>query len=93
MGLAGFTPTTGNARYVTGDFEQAMLGIRSDMRFKILTEATLYNPDGSVLIQLAQQDAVALRVVMRVGYQIKNPPTRMNTNDATRSPFAIVRVP
>lgn len=93
MGLAGFTPTSGNARYVTGDFDQAVLGIRADMRFKILSEATLYNSDGSVLYALAQQDMVALRVVMRVAYQIKNPPTRKNATDATRSPFAIVRVP
>lgn len=93
MGLAGFTASSGNARYVTGDFSQAMYGTRSDLRFKFLTEATLYNPDGTVLYALPQQDMIALRVVMRIGYQIKNPPTRMNSNDSTRSPFAIVRVP
>lgn len=93
MGLAGFTPTTGNIRYLTGDFNQAIIGIRSDMRMTVLSEATLYNPDGSVLYALPQQDMKALRIVMRIAYQIKNPPTRLNTNATTRSPFAVVRVP
>lgn len=93
MGLVGFAASSGNARYVTGDFDQAILGIRSDIRFQVLKEATLYNADGSVMYALAQQDMSALRVVMRVAYQVKNAPTRLNTNDATRSPFAAVRVP
>lgn len=93
LGLAGFAGTTGLARYVTGDYDQGMVGVRSDITYKMLTETTLLNPDGSVMINLAQQDAVALRAVMRVGFQVPNPPTRMNQNNATRYPFAVVRVP
>lgn len=93
LGLSGFASVSGNARYVTGDFSRAMVGVRSDIKYQILREATIYNPDGSVMIALAQQDAVALRFVMRVAFQVSNPPTRMNTNAATRYPFSVVRVP
>lgn len=93
LGLAGFAGTTGLARYVTGDYDQGMVGLRTDITYKMLTETTLLNPDGSVMINLAQQDAVALRAVMRVGFQVPNPPTRMNPNNGTRYPFAVVRVP
>lgn len=91
MGLAGFTVASGNARYLTGDFDQAILGVRQDITFKILTEATLFNADGSVLYALPQSDMVAMRCVIRVGYVMRNAPTRMNSVDATRSPFAVVR--
>jgi hypothetical protein len=93
LGLSGFTVASGNARYVTGDFTQGMLGVRSDIQYTMLKEATLYNADGSVMFALAQQDMVALRAVLRVGFVIPNPPTRLNMNNATRYPFAVVRTP
>ena len=93
LGLAGFNVSSGNARYVTGDFTQGMLGVRADIQYTMLKEATLYNADGSVMFALAQQDMVALRAVLRVGFVIPNPPTRMNSNNATRYPFSVVRTP
>lgn len=93
LGLSGFNVTSGNARYVTGDFTQGIIGLRSDITYTVLTEATLYNADGSVMFALAQQDMKALRAVIRIGFQVPNPMTRMNQNNATRYPFAIVRVP
>lgn len=93
LGLAGFTPTTGNARYITGDYSQGIIGVRSDIKYQILREATLYNADGTVMFALAQQDMVALRAVIRIAFQVPNPMTRMNQNTATRYPFAIARVP
>jgi hypothetical protein len=93
LGLTGFNVTSGNARFVTGDFDQGIIGVRSDIRYKMLSEATLYNSDGSVMFALAQQDMVALRAVIRVAFQVKNAVTRMNTNATTRYPFAIVREP
>jgi hypothetical protein len=93
LGLSGFASVSGNARYVTGDFDQGIIGVRSDIRYQILREATLFNSDGSVAYALAQQDMVALRVVMRVAFQVPNPPTRMQSVTASRYPFAVVRVP
>jgi Phage capsid family len=91
MGLVGFTPGAGATRYVTGDFDKAILGVRSDIRVKMLTEATL--TDGADTWQLAQRDATAMRIVTRVAYVTSNPPTRLApaASDAVRSPFAIVK--
>jgi len=33
---------------------------------------------------------VALRAVMRLGWQLPNPINRINPNDATRYPFAVL---
>ena len=43
--------------------------------------------DGSILYNLAQDDMVALRVVMRLGWEIPNPVNALNETD-TRFPFA-----
>lgn len=48
--------------------ETAVLGVRSDIKTKILTEASLTG-FGS----LAERDSVAIRAVMRVGFAIANP--------------------
>ena len=45
------------------------------------------------MFALAQQDMKALRAVIRVAFQVPNPQTRMNANNATRYPFAVARVP
>ncbi len=89
MGMTGFTPGTGATRYITGDFDKAFLGIRSDIRVKMLTEATL--TDGSDTWQLAQRDATAMRIVTRVAYVTANPLTRLQGTAVNRSPFAILK--
>lgn len=82
---------TDEADLVTGDFTKAILGIRQDITFKMLTEATIYDSEGAVLYALAQQDMVALRAVIRLGWVVANPITRLNTEAASRYPFAVLR--
>ena len=51
------------ATLIAGDFNQAVYAIRSDVDYKVLTEAVIQDPsDGSILYNLAQEDMVALRV-------------------------------
>lgn len=73
---------------IAGDFSQAVYAIRQDITYKVLTEAVIQDPsDGSILYNLAQDDMVALRVVMRLGWEIPNPVNALNET-ATRFPFA-----
>ena len=76
---------------VAGDFSQAVYSIRQDVTYKVLTEAVIQDPsDGSILYNLAQDDMVALRVVMRLGWEIPNPVNALNETQ-TRFPFASLK--
>jgi HK97 family phage major capsid protein len=82
--------TTG-ALFVAGDFTKAIVGVRQDVTVKLLTEATITDGAGNVVLSLAEQDMVALRMVFRVAFATANPVTPLNTNVATRSPFAVLQ--
>lgn len=76
---------------IAGDFSQALYAIRQDVTYKILEEAVIQDPsDGSILYNLAQDDMVALRVVMRLGWEIPNPVNALNETSA-RFPFASLK--
>lgn len=76
---------------IAGDFSQAVYSIRQDLTFKLLTEGIIQDPDsGDILYNLGQEDMVALRCVMRLGWEIPNP---VNAEDETESrfPFASLK--
>ena len=76
---------------IAGDFNQAVYAIRQDITYKVLTEAVIQDPeDGSILYNLAQDDMVALRVVMRLGWEIPNPVNAENETES-RFPFASLK--
>lgn len=79
------------ADVIAGDWNQAVIGIREDISFKILDQAVIQDNTGQIIYNLAQNDMVAMRVVFRAGFQIANPVTLSNTNNATRSPFGVLR--
>lgn len=80
-----------NATLVVGDFSQAVYSIRQDITYKLLDQAVIQDPsDGSIMYNLAQEDMVALRVVMRLGWEIPNPVNAENDGD-TRFPFASLK--
>lgn len=61
------------ALLLAGNFQYARYAIRQDITFKILDQATISDADGKVILNLAQQDCVALRVVMRLGWALPKP--------------------
>lgn len=75
---------------LAGDFSQAVYSIRQDMTYKVLDQAVISDGDGNIIYNLAQQDMVALRCVMRLGWQLPNPITGLNSDEATRYPFAVL---
>lgn len=76
---------------IAGDFNQAVYSIRQDVTYKILDQAVIQDPDnGEILYNLAQDDMVALRVVMRLGWEIPNPVNALDETE-TRFPFASLK--
>lgn len=75
---------------IFGDFNQLTYAIRSDIEFKIFTEGVVQDPaSGEILYNLMQNDMVALRAVMRLGWEIPNPISAFNADKANRCPFSL----
>ena len=88
--LRNISEAESSALVIAGDWDKVVYSIRQDMTFKLLDQAVIQNPDGSIRYNLAQQDMVALRVVMRLGWALPNPASRVNTNASTRCPFGVL---
>ena len=79
------------AQMIVGDFSQAVYAIRQDITFKVLDQAVIQDPaTGEILYNLAQDDMVALRVVMRLGWEIPNPINSLQPDESVRFPFAVI---
>lgn len=74
----------------SGDWQQLVYAIRQDMTYTVANQAIIQDAAGNIVYNLFQQDMVALRVVMRLGFALPNPINRMNPNAATRYPFAVL---
>lgn len=82
-----FDPT--EALMIVGDFSQLTYAIRQDITFKIFTEGVVQNTDGTIAYNLMQNDMVALRAVMRLGWEIPNPINAFNANLQSYFPFSV----
>lgn len=78
------------ALQISGDFKQLLYAMRQDITYKVLDQAVIQDNTGAIVYNLAQQDMVALRAVMRLAWQIPNPINRLNIDEETRYPFAIL---
>jgi HK97 family phage major capsid protein len=75
---------------ISGDWRQLIWALRKDITWKILTEAVIQDPTtGEILYNLAQQDMVGLRAVMRIAWQVPNPVNRIKEDASERYPFAV----
>ena len=75
---------------IAGNFKKLVYSIRQDVTVKLLDQGVIQDPSTKEIVyNLAQQDMVALRVVMRMGWALPNPATRMNA-DRSKVPFAFL---
>lgn len=81
---------TGTARLITGAYNEAKYSIRQDVEFKLITEGVITDEDNNIVFNLPQQDMVALRVVMRLGWAVPNEIHKMAQTRATSWPFAVL---
>lgn len=79
------------ALMISGDFSQLVYAIRQDITFKLFTEGVIQNTDGTIAYNLMQNDMIALRAVMRLGWEIPNPINSVQKDKAKRCPFAIMK--
>jgi HK97 family phage major capsid protein len=90
-----FFPTDGSitaasSLLISGQWDQLVYAMRQDLTYKVLDQAVIQDGAGNIVYNLAQQDMVALRAVMRLGFALPNPINRMNETTATRFPFAVL---
>lgn len=79
------------ALMISGDFSQLVYSIRQDITFKLFTEGVVQNTDGTIAYNLMQNDMVALRAVMRLGWEIPNPINALAKDKTKRCPFSILK--
>ncbi len=78
------------ALMIAGNFKKIVYSIRQDVTVKILDQGVIQDPSTKEIVyNLAQQDMIALRVVMRMGWALPNPSTRLNT-DGSKVPFSYI---
>ena len=81
---------TSKALMFAGDWSELVYSIRQDITFKIFDQGVVQDPsDNSIVYNLMQNDMVALRAVMRLGWEIPNPKTAYNDTLSKYCPFAV----
>lgn len=78
------------ASLIAGDFKEAVYSIRQDMTVKFLDQAVISDSEGKIIYNLAQQDMVALRFVMRLGWQVKNGINAISGDYEKQYPFSVL---
>lgn len=94
-GTPCFFPTDGSmvaasSLIIAGQWDQLIYAMRQDITYTIANQAVITDAAGNIVYNLFQQDMVALRAVMRLGFALPNPINRVNATAATRFPFAVL---
>lgn len=79
------------AKYIVGDFKRCVYAIRQDIEFEIFTQGVVSDPStGAVVYNLMQQDMIAARCTMRLGWEVPNPVNILQPDPLVRFPLAMV---
>lgn len=76
------------ATLLAADWSKFVVGVRQDITFKMLDQAVITDNNGKVIFNAPQQDSQIMRVVMRVGFQVARPLTRIG--GATAYPAGVL---
>lgn len=79
-----------SAEVLAADWSKFVVGVRQDITFDMFSEGVISDADGKVVLNLMQQDSKALRVVFRVGFQVANPLTRLQSETNKRYPAGVL---
>ncbi len=79
------------AKYIVGDFKKCVYAIRQDIEFEIFTQGVVSDPEtGKIVYNLMQQDMIAARCTMRLGWEVPNPVNILQPDPLVRFPLALV---
>lgn len=86
-----WTPSA--AHMVLGDWQQAIVGTRQGIRYKVFDQGVITDGAGNVVYSLMENDMIALRVTARFGFKVIADDTADGETLANGEdfPFAIVR--
>lgn len=73
---------------ISGQWDKLVYAMRQDITYKVLDQAVIQDNSGAIIYNLAQQDMVALRAVMRLGFALPHTVTRMDSGAGF--PFAVL---
>ena len=77
-------------KMVMADWSKILVGVRRDVRVEKLDQAVITDEAGKVVYNLAQSDAVAFKLSMRLGFAIANPVTSSQEDASKRAPVGII---
>lgn len=77
------------ASIITGDFTQAVFAMRQDVTFKVFDSGVISNDEGKVIFNLMQNDMQAIRMVIRLAWDVFNPLNALQPDETKRYPFAV----
>jgi len=81
------------AELILGDFRRGILGVRQDINYEIFREGVIQDNTGVIIYNLLQMDMSAMRVTARFAFQVSNPINYLQTTEAARYPFGVLRSP
>jgi len=68
------------AELIAADWTKFIVGVRQDITYDMFSEGVISDAEGKVILNLMQQDSKAMRLVMRVGFQVAIPASRLSTD-------------
>jgi len=75
---------------IYGQWNELVYSIRQEMTLEVSDQAVLTDAQGAVTRNLWQQDEVALKVHMRLGFALPNRINRTNQTELTRCAFSVL---
>lgn len=94
--MRGLWPVSGGAGVngvlsIGGQWDQFVVGVKSGIEYKLITEGVITNDAGEIVYNLPQQDMQAIRLKFRVGWQVANTINNDQPSEAARYPVGYLR--
>ena len=64
------TGVAGDAHLIVGDWDQALVGTRAGIRYKMFDQGVITDGAGNVVYSLMENDQIAMRVTKRVAFKV-----------------------